>query len=67
MSEKEKRKRTLFKQMVNGPLQVSGNFVIIDASGEKLEIKNEALLCRCGGSSNKPFCDNTHKTIGVKD
>jgi len=67
MDEKEKRKPTLFKQVLNGPLHVSGNFVIIDASGDKLDIKDEAWLCRCGGSSNKPFCDNTHKTIGVKD
>ena len=23
-----------------------------------------AALCRCGGSANKPFCDNTHRRIG---
>jgi CDGSH-type Zn-finger protein len=27
---------------------------------EELETEDEYWLCRCGGSSNKPFCDGTH-------
>ncbi|MCP4981313.1 MAG: hypothetical protein GY935_12545 [Gammaproteobacteria bacterium] len=27
----------------------------------------EYALCRCGGSKNKPFCDDTHWTINFSD
>jgi CDGSH-type Zn-finger protein len=29
-----------------------------------LRSRNSYLLCRCGQSSNKPFCDDTHTTAG---
>lgn len=49
----------------NGPLLVegTGTYVVVkDGQEERLERKSIAL-CRCGGSSNKPFCDGTHKKI----
>lgn len=32
-----------------------------------IDTKPTVALCRCGGSSNKPFCDGTHWHIGLKD
>ncbi|GJM41294.1 MAG: iron-binding protein [Ardenticatenaceae bacterium] len=48
----------------NGPLLLRGNFELLSADGQSLFRGERAALCRCGGSSNKPFCDGTHKTIG---
>ena len=36
-----------------------------DAQGNPVEVKKPAL-CRCGGSTTKPFCDGTHSKIGFK-
>jgi CDGSH-type Zn-finger protein/uncharacterized Fe-S cluster protein YjdI len=50
----------------NGPLQVRGNMEIISGTGRVVARMESARLCRCGGSGNKPFCDNTHARIGFK-
>lgn len=51
---------------VNGPLRVSGDFVIRDGNGREFDLsgRNTISLCRCGHSENKPFCDGSHKRIG---
>jgi uncharacterized Fe-S cluster protein YjdI len=50
----------------DGPLAVEGPVRIEMARGEVIEVTDRAFLCRCGGSSNKPFCDGTHKRIGFQ-
>jgi CDGSH-type Zn-finger protein len=47
----------------NGPYVVSGVVEVRDADGGVYTVKQSFALCRCGGSSNKPFCDGTHKKI----
>jgi CDGSH-type Zn-finger protein len=49
----------------NGPLIVQGDFKLIDATGQEVPVK-KAALCRCGGSTMKPFCDGTHSKIGFQ-
>lgn len=51
---------------VNGPLAVRGNLEITSGTGRVVSRGTTARLCRCGGSSNKPFCDGTHAKIGFK-
>jgi len=44
----------------NAPLWVRGGIPIIGADGKPYEIRNRVTLCRCGKSTNKPFCDSSH-------
>ncbi|MEW8523658.1 MAG: CDGSH iron-sulfur domain-containing protein [Candidatus Thiodiazotropha endolucinida] len=50
----------------DGPLLLSGNVTFKASSGRTAWHGNNAALCRCGASKNKPFCDGTHKNIGFK-
>jgi CDGSH-type Zn-finger protein len=45
---------------VSGPIWARGRIPIESAEGRTYEIRNRVTLCRCGGSSNKPFCDSSH-------
>ena len=51
----------------NGPFRVEGVIELIDTDGTVIETKRERVsLCRCGASTEKPFCDGTHSKIGFK-
>ena len=52
----------------NGPFLVEGPFRLIDADGTEyqLEAGKKYNLCRCGGSTRKPFFDGTHSKIGFQ-
>lgn len=38
----------------------------MDDEGNKYETESAIALCRCGRSSEKPFCDGTHEDIDFK-
>ncbi|MCX8189690.1 MAG: CDGSH iron-sulfur domain-containing protein [Candidatus Diapherotrites archaeon] len=50
----------------SGPIWVKGGIPIKSSKGFYYEKRNRVTLCRCGASSNKPFCDGTHISIGFK-
>lgn len=52
---------------VSGPLWIRGKIPIESSNGKTYEVRNRVTLCRCGKSSNKPFCDGTHIMTGFND
>jgi CDGSH iron-sulfur domain-containing protein 3 len=55
------------KVRANGPYKVTGPIRLIDADGNEFEVPDDGrpiVLCRCGASKTKPFCDKTHSQIG---
>jgi CDGSH-type Zn-finger protein len=55
----------------NGPYRVSGPVRVIDAEGNEYDLTHHTkddsiVLCRCGASTTKPFCDKTHSKIGFE-
>jgi len=48
----------------NGPylVETGGRKVVVRRRGGEEVVEREVIaLCRCGQSSNKPFCDGTHR------
>lgn len=52
---------------VSAGLFVMGGIPIESEDGESYEVRNRVALCRCGQSSNKPFCDAMHVPSGYQD
>jgi CDGSH-type Zn-finger protein len=53
---------------LNGPFKVEGDdFRLVDWNGDEYAIgRRPVALCRCGGSTTKPFCDGTHSRVGFQ-
>jgi CDGSH-type Zn-finger protein len=49
----------------DGPYIVSGAAVLTAPDGRVIDHPDPMAICRCGPSSNKPFCDGTHATIDL--
>lgn len=47
----------------NGPYKVTGPVRIVDAEGREIvpPAGDSIVLCRCGHSRAKPFCDKSHR------
>jgi len=50
-----------------GGIWLRGGIAVTAADGTPYPVRNRVVLCRCGASSNKPFCDGSHATIGFAD
>jgi CDGSH-type Zn-finger protein len=59
---------TVIRVRQNGPYRVAGEDVtVVDWNGNPYPIAKQPIaLCRCGGSTTKPFCDGTHSKIGFQ-
>ena len=51
----------------NGPVRVHGDIEITHSNGAVEKRERITALCRCGMSSNKPYCDGTHKREGWQE
>ncbi len=51
---------------ISGPLALRGRILVEDENGKTYERRNRQTLCRCGKSTNKPFCDGTHASHIIK-
>jgi CDGSH-type Zn-finger protein len=50
----------------DGPYKVTGDVRLVDVEGDEIPFDRERplVLCRCGHSRTKPFCDKAHRETG---
>ena len=50
----------------NGPYKVTGPVRLVDPEGREFALPegSSIVLCRCGHSATKPFCDKSHRRLG---
>ena len=59
--------QTKITALDNGPYLVKGPVIVTDAAGGEFRAERKTVaLCRCGGSTKKPFCDGTHSKVGCR-
>jgi CDGSH-type Zn-finger protein len=59
--KKENKQQAVIEVLDSGPLKISGNFKLKDMKRDTEISPGEVLLCLCGRSRKKPYCDDSHK------
>jgi uncharacterized Fe-S cluster protein YjdI len=59
-TESQETLETKIEVLPNGPLLVYGTLTIADKDGKTIKRNKTTAFCRCGQSTNKPFCDGSH-------
>jgi len=62
----EVKSESIVEPTPNGPLLVYGNITVKGKAGNQTQHHKVTAFCRCGASTNKPYCDGTHKKIGFE-
>lgn len=65
-SKTETMSSTKIDMAKNGPILVHGMCTITNSDGSVTQKEGVTAFCRCGQSSNKPYCDGTHNTSGFE-
>lgn len=58
---KEFKPQAIIEVPDNGPIKITGNFLLSDSKRDIMDSPTEVYLCKCGKSGNKPYCDDSHK------
>lgn len=67
MNEKEIEDEQIVEVTKGGPLMVYGNINVKHHDGSETSKHRVTAFCRCGASSNKPYCDGSHKKIDFEN
>jgi CDGSH-type Zn-finger protein len=60
---KNKENSAVIEVIDGGPLKITGKISLWDLKRDITDNPSEVYLCRCGRSSNKPHCDDSHKKL----
>ncbi len=52
----------------NGPYRITGPVTLVDPTGAETQVPEGTMvsLCRCGHSTERPFCSGTHRDCGFQ-
>lgn len=64
--KKEEDTKIIVEPLKDGPLLVHGTLNVKDEAGLLFYKEQKTAFCRCGASSNKPYCDGQHISINFK-
>lgn len=53
--------KTMVTIVKDGPIRISGQFILVNEDNEPVASEDKISLCRCGKSNRLPFCDGSHK------